>query len=556
MSAWKWTIGAFQLLVLLQAVSGSFTNGKRDQGSKSCDGEMDIVLQDIPVDPFPPFDKPAANVMRYRTQRSVNLGSWFVNENWMTPSVFECASGRQLSELDIASGWNSTKRARHTLENHWGTFISDSDFSYLSSIGINTVRIPIGYWSLGPEYCLAGTPFSPFADVYHNSWSFVVRAINMAAAHGIGVLIDLHGAVGSQNGQPHSGISDRHVGLFNTPANVDKTISVLTFLMQQLCNVTNVVGIQVLNEPQDGPTLIDFYTRAISAMRKVSSAAADFPIYIHDGFNLMKFSNFIANRNDFVVQDYHSYFVFNQQDSLTPASELTKKIETSISDSLATASVNQRGNLVVDEWSCALTPKSLSNEPDEATARQNFCTAQMEVYSTTTAGWSFWAYKKEGCDTDPGWCFTTAVGTSLPPNFFVSTPNCNPPKPSGGLIGLRRGSDVSSSSSAPPTLSKRGTPQFRDSNLKRFHHHLAAIQKQRSKRDTNMTAEEKSSTKGYSDGFLTAHLFCDYDGSRLGFTGQYIQDSIRALGPAVIQPGTEPYYSAAFIRGVSDGEGR
>ena len=118
-----------------------------------------------------------------------------VHEQWMTPSLFGCAAGDQVSELDIASGWGSRDAARSLLEQHWDTFVNDSDFQYLSSIGINTVRLPIGYWSLGPSFC-QGTPFEPFSDVYQNSWSRVVRAINSAAEAGIGVLVDLHGAPG------------------------------------------------------------------------------------------------------------------------------------------------------------------------------------------------------------------------------------------------------------------------------------------------------------------------------------------------------------------------
>jgi glucan 1,3-beta-glucosidase len=180
----------------------------------------------------------------------------------MTPSLFKCASGNQISELDIASGWGSTTSARAVLERHWDTFINQSDFEYLASIGINTVRLPIGYWSLGPYYC-QDTPFSAVAEVYRNSWSRVVRAINMAGEAGIGVLVDLHGAVGSQNGQPHSGVSDRATNLFTVPSNMDKTITVLEFLMQQLGSVTNVVGIEILNEPQNVAGLPDFCTPSI-----------------------------------------------------------------------------------------------------------------------------------------------------------------------------------------------------------------------------------------------------------------------------------------------------
>ncbi|KAJ6630675.1 glycoside hydrolase superfamily [Mycena sp. CBHHK59/15] len=526
---------------------------------------MNIMPQNISAESFPPFDPAMASVYRYRQQQSVNLGSWFVHERWMTPSLFTCASGKRISELDIASGWNSTDRARTVLEHHWNTFINQSDFQYLSKIGINTVRLPIGYWSLGSEFC-QGTPFSAFADVYRNSWASVVRVINMAGAAGLGVLVDLHGAVGSQNGQPHSGISDKKTRLFNTPANMDKTLAVLTFLMQELCNVTNVVGIQILNEPTNVPTLDDFYTRAISTMRQMSNAAASFPLYIHDGFDLQRFSDFVASRTDFIVQDHHAYFVFTPSDTSEPASKHTNDIQTTISGSLAAACAHQRRNLVVDEFSCALTPQSLSNEPNEVKARQDFCAAQVETYSNITAGWSFWAYKKEDCDDDSGWCFTAAVGTSLPSTFFSYGEGGNPAQSIGGSIDLPPISDVLSNvegSFALPGQAKRtalSSKLSRDWNFRRsispFRHRLAAIHHRRSRRDPglDMSAPQQSMTKGYSDGLLTAVLFASCGMSKLGFSGQYIADNIKALGPGVIAPGTESQYSVGFMRGLVDGE--
>ena len=55
-------------------------------------------------------------------------------------------------------------------------------------------------WSLGPVYC-QGTVFEPVAAAYVNSWPRIVRAINWADKYGLGVLVDLHGAPGSQNGK-------------------------------------------------------------------------------------------------------------------------------------------------------------------------------------------------------------------------------------------------------------------------------------------------------------------------------------------------------------------
>jgi len=175
----------------------------------------------------------------------------------MTPSVFQCAAEPAMAEIDIAHGWGSTDNARAVLEYHWDSFITSSDFKHLASIGINTVRLPIGYWNLGPDFC-QGTPFESVASVYTTSWKRVLRTVNHAASAGIGVLIDLHGAPGSQNGQPHSGISDGVTGLFSSDSYKKKTVDVLKFLVKTFSNVTNVAGIQLLNEPNNDPSLAAF----------------------------------------------------------------------------------------------------------------------------------------------------------------------------------------------------------------------------------------------------------------------------------------------------------
>jgi len=125
-------------------------------------------------------------------------------------------------------------------------------------------------------------------------------------------------------------------------------------------------------------------------MRGASPHGSTFPLYLHDGFNLWKFSDFVHGRQDFVVQDYHSYYVFTPSDASTPASKHSENVENGIFQMLISASGNQRRNLVIDEWSCALTTQSLSSEKDPDEARRRFCTGQMGVYATAAAGWSFW----------------------------------------------------------------------------------------------------------------------------------------------------------------------
>ena len=125
-------------------------------------------------------------------------------------------------------------------------------------------------------------------------------------------------------------------------------------------------------------------------MRSVSTIAQTFPLYIHDGFNLGQYSDYVANRTDFVVEDHHSYFVFTPQDDSEPADQHTADVEGGIGSSFQQADEKQRNNLVIDEWSCALTDQSLSSSDNATEARRDFCTAQMTTYANTTSGWAFW----------------------------------------------------------------------------------------------------------------------------------------------------------------------
>ncbi|KAF4576475.1 glycosyl hydrolase 5 (cellulase A) family protein [Pleurotus pulmonarius] len=510
------------------------------------------VAASEPTIHFPPFNQEEANIYRYRQQQGVNLGSWFVHENWMQPTtMFACASGNKESEYDIASGWGSQASARALLEKHWDTFIGPTDFAYLAGIGINTVRLPIGYWSLGPKFC-KGTLFDSVSDVYTNSWSRVLRAINWAGAAGIGVLVDLHGAPGSQNGESHSGVSDHKTQLFDFD-NREKTIKVLQYLAQELCNINHIVGIQLLNEPKDHEMLASFYDEAIGAMD------CSVPKYIHDAFNLAKYSEYNSHRRDFVVVDHHSYFVFTDKDNNESASGHTQDVSTSIAANFAEHSLEQRGNLIIGEWSCALSSQSMKKENDPEASQKEFCTRQMETYGASTAGWTFWSYMKEGCQTDPGWCFKAAVGNKLPSSFH-SYPNAASKsmesvrllvKPLSGAapgpMSLEPQAQDSSSLRTSAAELRRETSSFRRRQVSIHHRHLHQRESSSPKRGS------VAFQTGYQNGYDTALMFARR-ASKVGFKQQCMMDGCGGFGDKYSSIGAQDEYEAGFMQGLSEAE--
>lgn len=286
--------------------------------------------------------------------------------------------------------------------------------------------------------------------------------VGWAAKHGIGVIVDLHGAPGSQNGQHHSGVSDGQTGLFSSPDNVKKTISLLEYLTSTFVNVPNVVGIQLLNEPLNVPELYNFYNTVLDAVRSLGPEAKAFPFYLHDAFNIHQGADYVRSRgSEWTVLDRHSYFVFTPDDNAKPASAHSTDIARSgdLGAEMIHIGRNLNGNLITGEWSCALSYTSLAAEVDSVNARRVFCESQQQTYVDAGSGYHFWSYKKENCDEDPSWCFREAVGNALPSTFFSYDIQIGPQN-----LHLALGAELSTPLAAQSKLPAPGAPPIAPSS--------------------------------------------------------------------------------------------
>lgn len=350
------------------------------------------------------------DIYRYRKQRGVNIGSWFTLERWISDEPFRSAQYPAESDYDIARGEN----ARDILEKHWDTWITEEDWKWLSDIGINTVRIPIGYYhvcGIDPSV-LEGTPFSDMKGVYEGAWSRISRAIDTAAEYGIGVLIDLHAAVGKQNHDAHSGQTGPM--RFYERGNMRRSQHVLWVLARELHPRENVVGLQLLNEPQPHHSLEDFYASTIDEIRRI---APTLPLYIHDAWDTAKYAAFAGSRaeTDFVVVDHHLYRCFTSSDHALSGDEHARALQANMDSELATRASSCRGSFVIGEFSAALNPASLrSGEAGEQDRqRRVFARAELELFERHCSGWFFWTYKKDGWDA--GWSLRDTVRAEIMP---------------------------------------------------------------------------------------------------------------------------------------------
>lgn len=122
------------------------------------------------------------------TLRGVNTGSWLVLEKWITPQVFAGLPDSVVDEYTLCQYLGQTK-ALQRLRAHWDSWITEADFKFWADTGLNHVRLPIGYWALDIR------PGEPWVS---GSWDYVVKAATWAKKYKLQLMIDLHGAPGSQ----------------------------------------------------------------------------------------------------------------------------------------------------------------------------------------------------------------------------------------------------------------------------------------------------------------------------------------------------------------------
>lgn len=373
---------------------------------------------------------------RFRTQRGVNLGSWFSLETWLTPSLFKDVNDAK-SEYDL-NAQLPAEVVRARLQRHWASFITAGDWLWLVRHGVNTVRLPIGYFHFVPDlapHLMRGTEYEQFTYTYTGAWAYVARAIEAAAQHGIGVLIDLHGAPGGQGSDGHTGLTIREPGLWNGPsaqANQSATIAMLVTLQRAVGTYANVVGVEVLNEPRNGDHLTAFYDRAIPAMRAAAPNPSpvqlqinSLPLIVSDAWSLdwytEQFGGPIRCRplNPLVV-DHHLYRAFTPQDHQTLCAEhaLRTRPGAKTFDYFARNSAKGMGNLIVGEWSAALHFTSWDKSHDKMAQQADWAHSQLALFEATCAGQFFWTYKKEG-KPDFGWGFYSAVEKGIMPSHLL-----------------------------------------------------------------------------------------------------------------------------------------
>jgi len=353
--------------------------------------------------------------------QGVNIGGWLVLEPWITPSIFQAYPDSQgiVDEYTLCQQLGTQNAHDQVLKPHWDSWATYSDFQKIADSGFNLVRIPIGFWAYDNSYSPYATGAAPYMDA----------AIDWARALGLKVIIDLHGAPGSQNGFDNSG-QRMPSPQWQTGNNVQRTLNILNTIQTKYGDSSYddvIAGIELLNEPFTPSLNLDqvkqFERNGFGQQRAVSQSRV---VVIQDGFQPpSSYNGWLTPQDDNsqnVALDHHEYQVFsNDAVALVPWQHRQLVCNNAGSYSGADKWT------IVGEWTGAMTdcapalngylvgarydgtyPGSsyvgscdgindiTTWSDDFKNDMRGYIEAQLEVFEHYTQGWVFWNFKTEG----------------------------------------------------------------------------------------------------------------------------------------------------------------
>jgi aryl-phospho-beta-D-glucosidase BglC (GH1 family) len=375
------------------------------------------------ISPPTPLD-----VIRYRFHHGTNLGSIFVLEKWLTPSMFPSSSpsGSELSAVTTSLSVSGLAATREKWTQQWRGALSDADLRWLvEEAHVTSIRLPIGYFTLGERFC-QGTPFDRVKEVYRDAWSEVRELVTRARGYGIGVLLDLHALPGGANGDEHSGSGSGKAELWGHKGNLERAAEACVFVAGASREMDGVVGIQIVNEACWGAKgMYDWYDEVI---RRIAEVDSSMPVYISDAWDLERCLKWVNGRKIFgnipsnpVVVDTHQYYTFSEGDRSQSPQEIIARIPGELSQlNGKEGSLGSRGEaqVIIGEWSCVLDGQTWGRvrpEEQEGITRQ-FGQAQSRKWQEKAGGSYFWTMKMDWMDGG-GWGFVeqTKKGNISPP---------------------------------------------------------------------------------------------------------------------------------------------
>ncbi|KAI5212363.1 glycoside hydrolase [Aureobasidium subglaciale] len=367
----------------------------------------------------PQWIRPVPNTFpgwRKYKSNGVNLGGWLVLEKNIQPSFFNDNAPSAIDEDSFCQTLGLAKCGA-LLENRYNTYITTKDIDNFAAYGVNTLRIPIGYWAYMPA--IAGDHY------YTGSQKLAMQKIAQYAItkHNMHIVVDLHGLPGGQNGLDNQGKTGQ-LTWWNNQTAFDLSIEMVRRATDDILRQPNSGSytISLINEPlpalyyfgqtQDSIAYLNKYY--VAALKEVRKRSKTLPVAISDGFiGPQTWDPYWTNVDPYIVIDTHIYFFVGgsySYDAAYGACYLAKSYQNASNPTFigewsiqATASLSECTNEMLS--CCGLTwakgstcgkqiLKNFNHLGDNT--RRDFYRSQLQAYTQYLSGGMFWNGKHDG----------------------------------------------------------------------------------------------------------------------------------------------------------------
>jgi endoglucanase len=220
--------------------------------------------------------------------KGTNLGNWLLQEFWMMEQgkngVFDQCTLE--STLEQRFGSAEKDNLMKLFHDNW---ISERDWDILASFGFNVVRLPL-LWSLMED---GNNP----ETIRPDAWEYIDWAISQAAERNMYTILDMHGVVGGQGVNDHTGCANQNEYWTNT-AYQSRTIWLWEQIAEKYRGNSNVAAYGLLNEPW-GSTSQNMATRMFELYDAVRAVDPDHVVIFsdHNRDNIQSYGNPATERN-------------------------------------------------------------------------------------------------------------------------------------------------------------------------------------------------------------------------------------------------------------------
>jgi plasmid stabilization system protein ParE len=295
--------------------------------------------------------------------RGIGLGNWLLAEGYMWRFGDEQSAPRQIEAWVLqlvgpdaaATFWRRFRDA----------FITEADFAEIARLGFDHVRLPIN----------ARGVMDDEGRFIEDGFALIERAVTWSEAHGLRILLDLHGAPGGQTGTNIDDSPNGKPELFMDARYRAQTIALWEELARRYRDRESVFGYDLLNEPLPNEwqhvyadELVELYRDLTTAIRAIDQRH----LIMYEGSHWATNWSVLRERFDEnQALQFHRYWCAPDDTSIAEYLE--------VRDALQTPIYMGEGGENTPGWVYAAT----------------------QLYERHAIGWNFWPWKKLGTLTSP-----------------------------------------------------------------------------------------------------------------------------------------------------------